>query len=222
MPTQEDINQQLQLLQTHRYTLFILLRQLAMHGSAYAPPGVMYGIHEARTNIQHLKKILREWGVSLPDNPSDEELPVEPLIFHDVRQIQLERGQGDIEESTTKRANLLVVDQDPATAKLYKFLLELNSYRVVISKNSSDALDDMSRDSFDAVILEARDRSDIEIIRRIKAKYTETQIVVIASLDQLERRVKLLRIGISGYLVKPFDFEELEQLLHVTLRLPSE
>ncbi|MCU0491300.1 MAG: hypothetical protein MUD01_06925 [Chloroflexaceae bacterium] len=73
MPNQTDIANQQQLLETHRYTLQILLQQQAMHGTAYAPPAIFHGIRAAREQIQLIKQTLRGWQVAVDDNPNDAE-----------------------------------------------------------------------------------------------------------------------------------------------------
>jgi hypothetical protein len=73
MPSQEEIDQQQELLTTYRRTLAHLLQQAAQYGGeAFTPPQTANGIHEARTNIQHIKQMLRGWGVSVDDHSDDE------------------------------------------------------------------------------------------------------------------------------------------------------
>lgn len=71
MLRQDDIEQQLELLKAHRSTLAHLLRQQALVGAAYASPGVLMGIYEARDSIRRIKQILRNWGVVVEDHPDD-------------------------------------------------------------------------------------------------------------------------------------------------------
>ncbi len=77
MSTQEEIQQQQELLATHRRTLAHYLQQQAALGSAYAPPGIAHGIHEARAAIVRIKNTLRGWGVAVADLPGDEAPPAE-------------------------------------------------------------------------------------------------------------------------------------------------
>jgi len=71
-PSQDEIDQQRQLLMTYRRTLAHYLIQQAALGTGYVPPAVAHGIREARDNIQHIKHILRRWGVAAEDGPNDE------------------------------------------------------------------------------------------------------------------------------------------------------
>src|SRR5215475_12761349 len=74
MPSQEEIDQQQELLATHRRTLAHYLRQQAQLGTAHEPPGVASGIAEARAGIARCKATLRNWGALVDDHPDDEPL----------------------------------------------------------------------------------------------------------------------------------------------------
>jgi hypothetical protein len=56
----------------HRRTLAHYLSQSATMGSAYTPPFVNHGIHEARREITKLKETLRSLGAAINDHPDDE------------------------------------------------------------------------------------------------------------------------------------------------------
>jgi len=71
MQSQEEIDHQLELLQTHRYTLHNYLKQQAIHGYGNVPPSIIHGIHESRRAIQHIKTVLRNWEISVEDAPDD-------------------------------------------------------------------------------------------------------------------------------------------------------
>lgn len=73
MPTQEQIDGQIKLLETHRQTLSHYLQQQSIL-SIYAPPSVPHGIREARENIRRTKAILRDWKVDIADDPDDDDI----------------------------------------------------------------------------------------------------------------------------------------------------
>jgi hypothetical protein len=71
MPDQDDIAAQQALLQMHRQTLDVLLKQQAQLGESYAPPAIVNGIRIARASIAQVKQSLRDWGVPAEDLPND-------------------------------------------------------------------------------------------------------------------------------------------------------
>jgi len=71
---QETIDEQQQLLATHRRTLAVYLRQQAELG-VLAPPGVANGIAVAQSAIRSIKEQLRADGVTVEDQPNDDVQP---------------------------------------------------------------------------------------------------------------------------------------------------
>jgi hypothetical protein len=71
MPNQDDIAAQQALLQVHRQTLDILLKQQAQFGEAYTPPAIVNGIRSARNSIAQIKQSLRDWDAAAEDLPND-------------------------------------------------------------------------------------------------------------------------------------------------------
>src|SRR5439155_15864228 len=69
--SQEEIDAQQQLLETHRRTLARWIGQWATFG-LHTPPHVFEGIDQARGEIRRVKGILRGWGVAVVDHPDDE------------------------------------------------------------------------------------------------------------------------------------------------------
>jgi hypothetical protein len=80
VPSEEEIEQQRKLLAAHRQSLAIYLEQRALHGTAYAPPSVIHGIHNARKGIQQAKATLRKWNIEVDDQPDDVESPEEVRV----------------------------------------------------------------------------------------------------------------------------------------------
>lgn len=74
MPSQDDIDSQLALLDTHRRNLGLYINQQSMFGAAYIPPALAHGIREARDNIARIKGILHSWGVAIEDHPKEQRL----------------------------------------------------------------------------------------------------------------------------------------------------
>jgi hypothetical protein len=73
MLSPEEIDEQQQLLATHRRTLAIYLQQQAQIGQAYSPPALINGIDETRQHIKRIKETLKVSGTVVPDDPDDEE-----------------------------------------------------------------------------------------------------------------------------------------------------
>lgn len=68
--TDMDLQQQLEI---HRATLSHYLKQQAIHGTAFTPPSVIFGVRETRQNILRIKRALRDRGIVVEDYPNDGE-----------------------------------------------------------------------------------------------------------------------------------------------------
>lgn len=73
MPSREDVNSQISLLNTYRRNLQMLLRQRGLQGANNVALGTQNSIIEARSNINRLKNILNGWGVDVEDHVDDTE-----------------------------------------------------------------------------------------------------------------------------------------------------
>lgn len=74
-PASDDLRAQCELLGAHRRTLWVLLTQQALHGSAHVPPAVATGIAEARSSIGTIKASIRAAGYRVSDHPFDQDAP---------------------------------------------------------------------------------------------------------------------------------------------------
>ena len=78
----EEIENQKVLLTTHRETLAILLQQRAMFGTVYAPPAILHGINQSRSEIKRIKEVLRFYGCDVENRSNDSEDKDLPSLFH--------------------------------------------------------------------------------------------------------------------------------------------
>jgi molecular chaperone DnaK len=100
---QEEIDAQQNLLATHRRTLSVLLQQQAQHTLAYAPPGTINSIMEARDNIRRIKEMLRDWGVAVQDHPNDE----------DVQESNMSAGGPSVRDRFQRAKIILILAANP-------------------------------------------------------------------------------------------------------------
>lgn len=73
MPSEQEILDQKEILETYRRTLAVYLRQRAASDISQISPVTMNGIRETREHIHRIKQTLSEWGVSIFNHPDDEE-----------------------------------------------------------------------------------------------------------------------------------------------------
>ena len=111
--------------------------------------------------------------------------------------------------------HILVVEDEQDTAFFLKTLLEEHAYSVTLAKDGGQAHSSFGMHKPDFVILDLimPQESGFEICERMKQKENEVPILILTAIDSPESRQLANRVGADGYLVKPFDTEELLELI---------
>ena len=121
---------------------------------------------------------------------------------------------------------VLVVEDDPAIARVLELELGEAGYRVEVAPAGSDGLAAMERDRPDLVVLDVRlpDMDGLTVCRRARRSGHDMPILMLTALDRVGDRVVGLDAGADDYLAKPFALEELLARLRALLRrsLPSD
>jgi two-component system OmpR family response regulator len=109
------------------------------------------------------------------------------------------------------RRRILVIEDDPETAKQLVDFLRTRDYHVDLATNGNDGLT-LGLGADHAVITIDRMVPGIDglsIIRRLRDARIATPALIISALGEIDERVRGLRAGGDDYLVKPFAFTEL-------------
>jgi hypothetical protein len=80
MPSQEDVEDQQELLAINRRNLHLYLKQRDQQGGLHTTAVVVNSIIEARTNIKRIKSTLRAWSIRVDDLPDDDEVVSAPYM----------------------------------------------------------------------------------------------------------------------------------------------
>ncbi|HWQ14295.1 MAG TPA: response regulator [Roseiflexaceae bacterium] len=108
---------------------------------------------------------------------------------------------------------VLIVEDDAATRRLYKFLLTNGGFVVLEAEDGVAALEQLARQPCDLVITDMNmPRMDgMDLIRSIRRDYADIYVILITAFGTPDTQKQAMRIGANDYLAKPFDFEELER-----------
>ncbi len=115
-------------------------------------------------------------------------------------------------------APILLVDDDPMTHKL--ILKYLKGWNVTSVYSGKEALEALKSKNFVIVItdLNMPGMSGIELLQEIKATYSHrVQVIIITVSEQLEDFFNALHGGANDFLLKPFQKEDLIEVLEHTL-----
>ena len=114
---------------------------------------------------------------------------------------------------------LLVEDtSDVGEAIVKRF--ETVGHTVDWETNGAAAAEILDYTGYDLLILDVMlpDLDGFEILKRLRAARKTTPVLVLTARSEVEDRVGALDLGADDYLVKPFDFRELEARARVLMR----
>jgi len=99
---------------------------------------------------------------------------------------------------------ILVIDNDPSTAAVFKKLLESKDYHVLTTNSSKESLDIVQRIMLDLIILDLLmpEMDGWQLCTAIR-EMTRTPILIISAIESSEIITKTLNLGADDYLVKP-------------------
>ncbi|TDB95448.1 response regulator transcription factor [Nonomuraea longispora] len=117
-------------------------------------------------------------------------------------------------------ARLLVVDDEPALREALQSSLEFEGYKVATAGDGHAALEALTSDSFDGVLLDVMmPRLDgLTACRRLRAAGNHIPVLMLTARDAVGDRVSGLDAGADDYLVKPFELDELLARVRALLR----
>jgi two-component system KDP operon response regulator KdpE len=114
---------------------------------------------------------------------------------------------------------VLVVEDEPAMARVLSASLKARGYNVVIARTGQDALDETAAQNPELIVLDLGlpDIDGLEVCRRIRA-WSIAPIIVVTADGAERRKVKALDAGADDYITKPFSMPELLARLRVASR----
>ncbi len=119
-----------------------------------------------------------------------------------------------------KKRTILLVDDDPDILMVLRGNLELSGYHVLTVETAKEALDVCERNAVDLVVLDLvlPDVDGIQVCCRIREKDESLPIIMLTARDSVVDKVLGLECGADDYVVKPFEFLELQARIKACLR----
>lgn len=121
----------------------------------------------------------------------------------------------------TERATVLVVDDNEANRELLTRRLSRQGHLVAQAANGEHALQLLSQDYFDVVLLDVimpkLDGHDVLAAMRMDRRLRHIPVIMISGLDDVESLVRCIQAGAEDYLTKPFDPVLLNARIHACL-----
>ena len=108
---------------------------------------------------------------------------------------------------------VMVVEDDPATRRLYRFLLSNSGYTVVEAEDGMAALERIAAQPCDVIITDMNmpRMGGIDLVRTLRQNNSDVYVIMVTAFGTPDTEKHAFRAGVNEYLTKPFDFEELER-----------
>ena len=121
---------------------------------------------------------------------------------------------------------ILVIEDDLDLAKNLTELLEINEYQVLLATNGIEALEIVKNDRPDVIVSDVRmpGMDGAEFLQELRSNKLHRDIPFIfasAVVEPVEVR-RLINLGADDFLLKPFSFDELDNVIKARLSRFSE
>ena len=113
----------------------------------------------------------------------------------------------------TPPPHILLMEDEHSIANGLKMVLTEEGYAVDLAMTGQSALDSFFNNGFDLLVADLRlpDIDGFEVIKQVKAKRPETEVVVITGYSSVYSAVDAMKLGVYDYLPKPFTEDEIKR-----------
>ncbi|TXE08580.1 sigma-54-dependent Fis family transcriptional regulator [Gelidibacter salicanalis] len=120
-------------------------------------------------------------------------------------------------------STILLVEDDVSFSEMLKRFLERHHHAVILSYTLEDAKLKVKESTFDLVFADLRlpDGDGISLLNHIKAKDASIPVVLMTGYAEVSTAVKAMKEGAFDYISKPFNPEEVLQVVKNALQKPS-
>lgn len=116
------------------------------------------------------------------------------------------------------RRKVLVIDDEPNMIWLFKEALN-HKYDVLGSQDGRSGLEVVGSQTVDVVMLDLRlpDMDGLDVLRQIRRIDCTVPVIMMTAYASIKNAVEAMKAGAYDYVVKPFDFGEVEKMIRQAL-----
>lgn len=125
---------------------------------------------------------------------------------------------------SAKGQKILIMEDEPNLAQGLQMVLSEQGYRVSVADTGLRALGSLTEKSFDLLVADLRlpDMDGMDVLRIIKEKKPETEVIVITGYPSVVSAVESMKLGALDYLPKPFTENEFKKAVEKAVKAKRE
>src|SRR4030066_593496 len=114
-----------------------------------------------------------------------------------------------------RKPRILVVDDEEIVRRNLSYTLTKENYSVTTVSNGTDAVNQIELSDFDVVLTDLKmEKIDgMEILKRAKIKYPDTEVVMITGYATIDSAVEAIKQGAFHYIAKPFKLDDVRKTI---------
>ncbi|HDZ24579.1 MAG: response regulator [Deltaproteobacteria bacterium] len=108
------------------------------------------------------------------------------------------------------KAHILVVDDEEQIRRLLRRMLERQGYACTLAADAGHARKCLGEQNFELALCDVQmaGESGIDLARHIRGKYEDTVVIMVTGVDDPGIAETAMELGIYGYIIKPFNPDE--------------
>ncbi|MCY3023429.1 MAG: response regulator, partial [Planctomycetota bacterium] len=114
-----------------------------------------------------------------------------------------------------RRRRIVVLDDEVSIQRLLRVILEGEGYEVLATDDGQEALDIVARQPVDLIIQDLRmpKMDGLTFLRVLKERDPSVPSIVLTAFGTFETAIEAMRLGAYTHLDKPFDTEEMREIV---------
>jgi two-component system chemotaxis response regulator CheY len=124
--------------------------------------------------------------------------------------------------TTSPMHTVLIVDDSPTMRSMVQRALTEGGYRVLAASCASEALSSLQSETVQAILSDVNmpEMDGISFVRRVRQdpRHARTPILMLTTESGAEMKAAGKGAGASGWIVKPFDAEQLRNVVGMVIR----
>ena len=113
--------------------------------------------------------------------------------------------------------NVMIVEDDPMVAEFNRrYLEQIEGFQLIASVRSADeALQCLEKQKIDLLLLDIAmpGMTGVELLERIRMTGHDVDVIIVSAASDIPTIKKVLRHGVVDFLIKPFEFDRLNNAL---------